>query len=322
MSKRLCIVIPMYNSEEFIERTLSSIINSNLQQDYYDILVINDGSTDNGAAIVEGFTNKYPNVQLINQRNGGSSKARNTGIDYAAAEYIWFFDSDDMAESDLSVIPKLLNRIPNIDVYAFYYNWIKNGEFIGIGGSQPSVTHNQVMDGRDAIIQGYTPGSVCGLLLRKDFICNQQIRFTEGITQQDVVFTYRLFSLAKQVYFSTDIIYNYLIRQNSISKANDLKRRTKYLTDKVEVIKSYYELASFHSSDKVLSNKIHNYADGALFGCVYSMYRNRKRWKPLGINKAILAKLKEYNYYPLHGPFDSWKKRAMSLILNREFLIR
>ena len=177
MSKRLCIVIPMYNSEAFIERTLESIGASNLPPDFYDILVVNDGSTDKGAEIVERMAAGKQNIRLINQENGGSSKARNTGIDNADAEYIWFFDSDDTAESNLMVIPELLERIPGLDVYAFHYNWIRDGKFVGVGGSQPTVTHNRVMSGRDAVMQDYTPGSVCGLLLKRAFLLDSGLRF-------------------------------------------------------------------------------------------------------------------------------------------------
>lgn len=323
MSKKLNIIIPMYNAEKFIDRTVSSIIQSNLPTDFYDILIVNDGSTDNSQMLVEIMMKSIPNLRLINQENGGSSVARNTGIDNSDSEYIWFFDSDDKSEKNLSIITQLITEYTDVDIFDFEYNWVnEKNEIFGHGSSHPSVTHNQVIKGRDAILQGYTAGSVCGLILKREFLNESHFRFKVGITQQDVELSYHLFAYAHRVMFRYEVIYNYMIRQNSISKALDAKRKIKYESDKVEIIKSFRQLSEeFANNDKELSIKIRKYADSALFGCVYKLYRNRKTWKQLGINLAVIQKLKENQLYPLKGPFNSWKKRMISILLNIEPLI-
>lgn len=320
MSKKLCIIIPMYNAEKYIERTLHSITESNLPIDFYDILVVNDGSKDNSKEMVESFMEHIPNLHLINQENGGSSVARNTGIDHSNSDYIWFFDSDDKAERDLSVIVQLLSDYPEVDIFDFEYNWVnEKNEIFGHGSSHPTVIHNEVIPGRDAILQGYTAGSVCGLLLKRSYLNEKNLRFKIGITQQDVELSFRLFAYARKVMFRHELIYNYMIRQDSISKALDAKKKTKYECDKVEIIKSFRLLSSsFEASDKELSKHIRKYADGALFGCVYNLYKKKKEWKPLGINHAVITEMKKSNLYPLKGPFDSWKKRIASIFLNIE----
>lgn len=323
MSKKLNIIIPMYNAENFIERTINSIIQSNLPTDFYDILVVNDGSIDKSQELVETMMKSIPNLRLINQENGGSSVARNTGIDSSNSEYIWFFDSDDKSEKELSIISQLITEYPDVDVFDFEYNWVnEKNEIFGHGSSHPSVTHNQMIRGRDAILQGYTAGSVCGLILKREFINKYHLRFKVGITQQDVELSYHLFAYAPRVMFRYEVIYNYMIRQNSISKALDKKRKIKYESDKVEIIKSFRELSEeFKDKDEKLSLTIRQYADAALFGCVYNLFRNRKKWKSLGINQAVVKKLKESQLYPMKGPFNSWKKRMMSVLLNIEPLI-
>ena len=323
MNKKLCIIIPMYNAEAFIERTIYSITESNLPEDYYEILIVNDGSTDNGEKIVQTLAKKFLNLQLLTQKNGGSSVARNTGIDNTEAEYIWFIDSDDKAEKDLSIILELIRKYPDVDVFDFEYNWVNDkNEIFGHGSSHPSVVHNEVIHGRDAILQGYTAGSVCGLILKREFLNKNNLRFKVGITQQDVELSFHIFACAAKVLFRYEVIYNYLIRQNSISKATDAKRKTKYECDKVEIIKSFRRLASeFETKDKELSSHIRRYADGALFGCTFNMLKNRRQWKHLGINKAVIAKLKGEGLYPLKGPFGSWKKWAMSKVLNIEWFL-
>ena len=323
MSKKLNIIIPMYNAEAFIERTVHSIVQSNLPADFYDILIVNDGSTDRSHEVVVNMMKTTPHLRLINQENGGASVARNTGIENSDSDFIWFFDSDDKAENDLSIIPQIMNENPQVDIFDFEYNWVNDkNEIFGHGSSHPSVIHNQVIQGRDAILQGYTAGSVCGLILKRSFLNDHHLRFKVGITQQDVELSFQLFAHAKKVMFRYEVIYNYLIRQDSISKALDAKRKTKYELDKAEIIMSFRKLAlSFEETDPELSQRIRKYADGALFGCVYNLYKNRKVWKSLGVNKAVIQKLKDSQLYPLKGPFDSWKKRLATMLLNREWLI-
>lgn len=323
MKKKLCIVIPMFNAEKYIRAAINSILSSNLPHDMYDILVVNDGSTDNGPQIVYDIAKSNEKVKMFSQANGGLSSARNTGIEQSDAEYIWFFDADDCAENDLNIIVDLLNSDNKADVYVFEYNWLNESmNFVGNGCHHPAVTHNCIIKGRDAIIQGYTPGSVCGMLINKAFLVGNNLRFAEGITHEDVVFSSEMMSIVSKVHFSYNKIYNYILRQNTMSRALDLARKKKYLLDDVEVIKHFYTLASkFKDTDKTLYLTINKYADGCLFGCVYEMYRNRRIWKSQGINNVILSKLKAEGFYPLKVSTGSLKRRIASVFLNFESLI-
>lgn len=94
--KKISVVIPMYNAKDTIVRALNSVI-SQTYQGVLEIIVVNDGSKDNSPQIVEDFISKNPqiNLKLINQLNGGVSKARNTGLRNATGEYIALLDSDD-----------------------------------------------------------------------------------------------------------------------------------------------------------------------------------------------------------------------------------
>ena len=321
--KKLCIIIPMYNSEEFIGRTLDSVLTSNLPLSFYNKIVVDDGSTDNSVSIVRAYSEENSNIMLITQKNNGASAARNNGLNSSLADYVWFIDSDDMVEKNLSIIINNLNLYDDVDIFDYQYNWINtNGKHVGVGSSHPTVEHNRIIAGRDAIIQGYTPGSVCGLIINKEFLKAHNLFFKVGITHEDVEITYRMFSLAQKVVFFNDIIYNYYFRNESVTRPTSIEKKIKYYTDEVEIIKNFYELSqSFEESDKQLSNRIKKYADGALFGCVYQMFRNRKRWKRVGINAHIIMKLKEYHYYPLKVPFYSWKKWLMCKVLNCECII-
>ncbi len=322
--KKLTIVIPMYESEDYIERIIDSIYASNLPVDLFNVLVVNDGSTDKGPEIVEKLKKDHDNLQMVNRENGGLSVARNTGIEHSDSKYIWFVDADDLVLTDLSPIVEVLENDDDIDVFDFVFQWCYNPETIkGTGVTHQTVPHDVVISGRDAILKGYVPGSVCALLLRRDFLLANNLRFKPGLTQQDVELTYRMMAVAEKVLFKSNVIYNYVIRNGSISHTRTGEKWIKYQSDKVEIINSFYHLAStFKDTDSKLSKKIKRHADGALFGCVYSLYKKREKWGPMGVNKAVLAKLKENHLYPMKIPFYSLKKSLATMFLNIEYFIR
>ena len=112
------IVIPLYNKEKQIAKTLESVFNQTYQE--YEIIVVNDGSTDNSVDIVNQIDDKR--IKLINQANGGVSSARNTGIKNACFEYIAFLDADDLWENDfLENIHLMIKNYPECSVFATNY---------------------------------------------------------------------------------------------------------------------------------------------------------------------------------------------------------
>lgn len=314
----------MYNAERYIANCFDSILNSDLPKDCYEVIIINDGSKDKGPQIAQEYTNRYENLIYLTQENQGQSVARNYGIREAQGEYIWCVDADDKLDSvSLASVYEELNSHLGLDILAFQLKQVtENGVFVSVECSQPQVKHNSEIKGREAIIQGYCPSSVCALIVRKQMLIENELFFKEGITQQDVELSYRLFAHAKNVYFSDIEPYIYIHHPNSTSKPTDVKKVIKYQCDKVEIVKSFLLLSKqFGSSDKELADVIQRYAYDALFGCVYGLFRNRKKWKPLGINEAVLAKLKEEHLYPLKGPFDSWEKRLGAMFLNFECIV-
>jgi glycosyltransferase involved in cell wall biosynthesis len=115
------IVIPLYNGEKYICRTLNSVLNQSYKD--FEVIVVNDGSTDNGAKKVTDFSN--PKITLVHQQNSGVSAARNKGIEIGKGEYFAFLDADD--EWDEFFLEKLIDltkKYPNAGIYTSGYRMV------------------------------------------------------------------------------------------------------------------------------------------------------------------------------------------------------
>ena len=99
MNPKISVIVPVYNSEKFIERCVDSLQRQTLKE--IEIILVNDGSTDDSLKLCAHLEKKYNNIRLIDQKNGGASKARNTGIKAANGEYVGFLDSDDWAHPQM-----------------------------------------------------------------------------------------------------------------------------------------------------------------------------------------------------------------------------
>ena len=134
----ISVIIPVYNAEESIEKCLDSIKNQTWKGEF-EIIVINDGSADRSGEILENYRQKNPEmpIQLINQENGGVSKARNTGLKIAKGDYIALLDSDDewLPEKTEKQMKYLVNQNFRVDFITSLWNDEKVSFPYAIGGN-------------------------------------------------------------------------------------------------------------------------------------------------------------------------------------------
>lgn len=321
---KLSFIIPLYNAEAFIGKCLDSILHSEINETEYEIIVIDDGSSDNGLFVAKDYEQKNANIIVLTQSNQGQSVARNYGIREAKGDYIWCIDSDDYTDSNFSGVLNLISEQSTLDIVAIQLKKVReSGEIVSVECQQPSVQHNIIMKGRDAVINGYNPSSVCALIVRKSLIKKYNLYFYEGITHQDVELSYRLMSHADDVIFTNFTPYIYVLHSESTSQSLNPEKKIKYVSDEIIIIQSFMKLSmEFAKSDEVMSRIIENRAKNILFGTVVQLHSMRKLWGPLGINEVIVARLKESGFYPLTISFDSWKKNLYKYILNFEGYIK
>lgn len=316
----------MYNAEKYIGICLDSILGSNLLKEEYEIVIVNDGSQDKSPEIAQDYASRYSNVRYLTQENQGQSTARNYGIKTCQGEYIWCVDADDKVISEqLTKIIQALDEYKNLDILAIQLqNVTEEGQYLDVECSQPTLEHNKVLSGVEAILSGYNPSSICALITKKQLFIDNNIFFVKGITHQDVELTYRLMPCAMKVVFSDIIPYLYIYHPNSTSKSMVPEKKIKYIKDDIYIINSFRRLAlSFKDINPQLYSVIFNRSQNVLFGLVYSLYKNKKEWGKLGINSVILDELKKEQLYPMKGEFDSLKKSLfVRLFLNIPCLIK
>lgn len=242
---KLSIIVPVYNVADYLAKCLDSLLVQDLPQNEYEIIVVNDGSTDNSGDIAQQYADKYANITLINQANQGLSGARNTGIKCAKGDYIQFVDSDDYLEAN--VLGELMEQVKKdeLDVLRFNYeNVNENDEIIN-----PNKDPKHFVDFSNEVVDGLTflnnkLGPACyavQFIIKKKLLIDNNIIFKSGIYFEDVEWTPRMLLKASRVASTGSVVYYYLVREGSITKAVNKDKQRKVLEDKILLIQSMKE---------------------------------------------------------------------------------
>ena len=249
---KISIVLPVYNVENYLKRCLDSIMNQDIGVSY-EVICINDGSTDNSKDILDLYQTKYSNIRVINQENKGLSYSRNKGILECNGKYIIFIDSDDYL-LDMDCIQTMYNEceLNNLDfIFAdFKYTFDDNTKDFDIKRDSNFV--NKIMSGKEFYDIGIKTKSIMSVvwnkLYRKDFIIKNNLFFIEGIYYEDMDFTPKAFFLAERVKHLDKVIYAYVQRDGSIMNSKQRKIR---INDYLEILHSLYNFNTIYNDKNI-----------------------------------------------------------------------
>ena len=220
MSDLISIIIPVYNVEKYLCRCIDSVINQTYKN--LEIILIDDGSTDNSGKICDEYVLKDNRIKVIHKQNGGVSSARNTGLDVAKGEYIGFVDSDDYIERDMYEI--LYNLIVNNNVKIsccnkFIFSKDKN-KFIE---SKSFPNKAGVLSFEEILNDSKHDFYIWNKLFNRKLIGN--IHFNEQITLgEDLVFIYQLLQKAGNAFFYEKAKYYYYNNTQSTTRTHIFKK--------------------------------------------------------------------------------------------------
>lgn len=235
---KLSIIVPVYNVELYIDKCLKSLLNQDLQESEYEIIVVNDGTLDNSIPIIEKFVRQYSNVHLYHQENKGLGAARNAGLKKARGEYVWFVDSDDWIEP--SVIATLYNEVKRESLDCLRFSWKKvniNGEEVGKQDMNFNSIPSNVYDGVNFIryALGYSCYA-CMFWFKRKILLDNKFQFAESVFYEDVDAIPSLILFTKRAKFYNLMVYNYYIRESSIINSYNPKK----INDLLNAIKKNY----------------------------------------------------------------------------------
>lgn len=217
----LSVIVPVYNGEKYIEDCLNSIIN----QTYKDlqIIVVNDGSTDNTKSILSDIAKRDSRIQIIDKENGGVSSARNMGLEYATKDCITFVDDDDTV--DLDMYELLMNYIDEgYDIAHCGYKKISKEKVKLVNGTGKIIIQNNV-EALECLISGKLfVGSLCNKVYKRSLFKGIKLDETLKINE-DVLMNYQVFKNSKKTIFIDEAKYNYFERDESSCKnTNNIKK--------------------------------------------------------------------------------------------------
>lgn len=241
----LSIVVPVYNIDKYIGRCLDSILGQDIPKDEYEILVVDDGSTDSSSEIVRRYSAEYDNIVVFRQVNSGLSAARNLGIANTRGRYIYFVDGDDaLLPNTLAKIYRLLfNSVDGLsevskfspEVIAFKCEYSYSDEMPVYAKPETDIEEisYSIHSGVDYIAKFGYYNAVWLYIVSKELIDNLSLRFEPGKTAEDCPFTTEVYLAAKNLLFVDSKVYFYSYNAQSISRSKELKKVLRFLDGNV-----------------------------------------------------------------------------------------
>lgn len=306
-------IVPVYNVEEYLERCIDSIINQGIKETDYEIILVNDGSTDGSLDICTKYENRLSCIRCYSQKNQGLSVARNTGISHAQGQYIMFVDSDDFLEPDK--VPDLIKTADELDAELLFYRARFYPDRHEITNIQPFEIE-KVYDGEYVLLHGMKVSSVWGNLYLRKFILRVGLKFFEGISHEDIEYNYRLYPHARRIVFSDIVAYHYNVSGESVTRTSDSLKLQKLMFDNVDVaanIIRYYQDSNFSMS---LKDSVIRRMNSVVVSMLLLSFRDSK------MNVSFIRQFLEYScqrgIYPINGKTLSWKTTILIPWLNRK----
>lgn len=224
----ISVIIPIYNVEAYIEDCIKSVVSQTClkQGVQVECILVDDCGTDNSISIAEAIIdrineNKDKNLTfrlLHHDYNRGLSAARNTGMEVAQGEWVYFFDSDDvLAPTCIENLVSLTKIHTDVEIIVGQYDeFFEGGEYQSARWKQNGGVYAGDVIG--AYMEGKIPTTAWNKLVRKEFLIRNNLWFEEGLVHEDALWSFLTFCLAEKVVVSDEVTYHYLQRPGSLDK--------------------------------------------------------------------------------------------------------
>lgn len=320
---KLSIIVPMYNEEQYILHCLGSLLKQNISKNDYEIIVINDGSTDNSLSLVNDFSKKISesNIVTYSKKNGGLSDARNFGVPLAKGKYIYFVDSDDYIASN--VLKQLTDYLDEnkLDILTFDYVNTINLSLVKSINCTEKLSNHTIYNGTKYIADNHFHHAVWTYIINREFFTSTKVTFKKNLLLEDCEFTPKLFLKAGRISHLSIDVYRYLqIKPNSIMRKVNMSHINKMINSHIYIMLEINKLIDgFDESNpthKKVILRLKNRQQTLVFFLISKLIKTK-----LSINelKLTLNKFKEVNSYPLNNFISEKYNGTKYYILSKLF---
>lgn len=212
---KVSVIVPVYNVEKYLARCLDSLVNQTLED--IEIIIVNDGSTDNSENIIKQYLKKYSNIKYFRKANGGLSDARNHGLKYAKGDYVAFVDSDDYVDNTIYEKMYKIAKKNKLNIVVC--------DTIEVYGENNKIYKHSNFHYSDNNIKNYiiSPPMACIRLFKREIF--NKVEFTKKIYYEDLNLMPGLVNCTSKIGFIEEGLYYYVQRDNSIMKQRQYDER-------------------------------------------------------------------------------------------------
>lgn len=285
-------VVPIYNVEKYLPQCIESLLNQTFND--YEIILVDDGSTDQSPQICDVYSEKFSNIVVIHKKNGGLSDARNYGIRKAKGKYICFVDSDDYWEGKnaLSDIIELAERSsPDIIRIGMKQISAADGKVI----SDPVLDFSEFYELNNiSVLRRFVETcmlkiSACSMIIKRDFLIKNQLFFVKGLKSEDIEWSIRVYEYTPSwAFYPNNIFVTRRGREGSITSTVSYE----HLVDYLKIVKNTAERLEKNENNEVrfilLSYMM--YHELILTALIWTTKMERARREKLNRNNKLLYK--------------------------------
>ena len=256
----ISIIIPAYNAENYLDECLASCFRQDIGTDDYEVIIINDGSTDRTQDIARKWAQDHGNIKIISQHNKGLSEARNAGIAEAEGDYVMFLDSDDWIKDNCLKETVSICMENDLDMYRICAADVIEGRAVR------RFTYRETGISKGCVLlKGRFQVCAPFAIYRRGFLLRHSLRFYPGIYHEDNLFTPTAYYLAEKAGTCNDIVYFVRQTPDSITRSARPKRSA-------DMLKVAGMLETF--ATETVSAEYRKYFDKQIADCLNGCFRN------------------------------------------------
>ena len=284
----LSIIVPVFNVEGYLKRALDSILMQSSPINY-EIVLIDDGSSDNSGAICDKYQNNFSNVCVRHIENNGVSEARNLGISLSRGNYLFFMDPDDFVSEDFleKIFPNLNDKW---DVLCFGYNEIKENKDTILSCRPHLYTHCGLLgknEFRNEFIELFKTDmmyNVWSRIYNKSFILKHDIKFPSKPIGEDTSFNFQVYRYLDNILFIESTLYNYIAGRSGSALTSFHPRRIEIQLDELQALQKLLEISNLNARRREKIELLQSIITNKAFDNIFSGNRNQM----IGSYKTLL----------------------------------